>query len=105
MTHLTPIFAVWDHNAEAMAKDIGETGVVVRLWRHRNSIPSKHWQKIITAAATRGEALTLDQFLAPAETAPVAPDRVLICETCEEQVTPDRVCPNVDCEHRGKQAA
>lgn len=105
MTHLTPIFAVWDHNAEAMAKDIGETGVVVRLWRHRNSIPAKHWPKIISAAADRGEKLTMEQFLPPADPPAVMQDRVLICETCEEQVTPDRVCPNVDCEHRSKQAA
>lgn len=67
MSHLAPIYAVWDNNAEAMASDIGELGVTVRQWRNRDSIPPQHWRKIIAAAAQKGVALELDQFVPPAE--------------------------------------
>lgn len=40
MSHLDPIYAAWDHNAEAMASDIGEPGVKVRQWRNRRNIPA-----------------------------------------------------------------
>jgi len=33
VSHLKPIYAVWEDNAEAMASDIGELGVTVRQWR------------------------------------------------------------------------
>lgn len=63
MSHLTPIYAVWDGNAEAMASDIGESGVTVRQWRNRGSIPPKYWQAIIVAAKAKGGRLKLEQFI------------------------------------------
>lgn len=69
MTHLKAIFAVWDHNAEAMASDIGESGNKVRAWRARNSIPSGYWPRIIAAAKLKGETITLDQFIPSDESA------------------------------------
>lgn len=72
MSHLKPIFDVWDDNAEAMARDIGEDGQKVRQWRHRNSIPSAHWEKIIDAALEKkGVTLTWKQF-SPPEPEPAA---------------------------------
>jgi hypothetical protein len=65
MSHLTPIYAVWSDNAEALAADIGELGVTVRQWRNRENIPSRYWPKIIEAAAARGAALDLGQFIKP----------------------------------------
>lgn len=65
MSHLTPIYSVWNNNAEALAADIGESGVTVRQWRNRGNIPPKYWPKIVAAAKKRGKALTLAQFIAP----------------------------------------
>lgn len=67
MSHLAPIYAAWDDNAEAMASDIGQLGVTVRQWRNRGKIPQEHWRKVIDAAAARGFTLTVEQFLAPAD--------------------------------------
>lgn len=69
MSHLTPIYAAWEHNAEAMATDIGEQGVTVRQWRNRHNIPPQYWPRIIEAAAKRGTRLELHQFIPPAEMA------------------------------------
>lgn len=66
MSHLSKIFAVWEDNAEALASDIGETGVTVRQWRNRGNIHSDHWPKIIKAAAARGVRLRPEDFW-PAE--------------------------------------
>ncbi|HVM38321.1 MAG TPA: hypothetical protein VM265_08045 [Sphingomicrobium sp.] len=63
--HLQKIFDVWDGNAEAMATDIGETGVTVRQWRNRGSIHSDHWPKIIKAAASRGARVRPEDFWPP----------------------------------------
>jgi hypothetical protein len=63
MSHLEPIYAVWNANAEAMASDIGELGVTVRQWRNRGNIPSRYWPKIIEAAQGRGAKLTLAHFI------------------------------------------
>lgn len=66
MSHLNAIYAVWDHNAEAMASDIGVPGVTVRQWRNRGHIPAANWQRIIDAAKRcKGVALELAQFLPP----------------------------------------
>lgn len=66
MSHLTKIYAAWDGNAEAMATDIGETGVTVRQWRNRDSIHSDHWPKIIKAAwEKRGQCLRFEDFVSP----------------------------------------
>lgn len=66
MSHLSPIYAVWDHNAEMLASDINEPGVKVRQWRNRNNIPPAYWQRIIAAAERRGVALDHVQFIRPA---------------------------------------
>jgi hypothetical protein len=65
MSHLAPIYAVWDGNAEAMASDIAESGVTVRQWRNRENIPPQYWQKIIDAAAVKGAELEWRQFVKP----------------------------------------
>lgn len=65
MSHLNPIYAVWDNNAEALASDIGELGVTVRQWRNRGNIPPQYWPKIIAAAAQKGSALAWQQFVPP----------------------------------------
>ena len=64
MSHLEPIFEVWDGNAEAMARDIDIDGQKVRQWRHRKSIPPAYWKKIIAAAAERDVKLEWSGFLA-----------------------------------------
>lgn len=66
MSHLTPIYAPWEGNAEALASDIGELGVTVRQWRNRGNIPPQYWPKIITAAAAKGVSLQWQQFVPPA---------------------------------------
>jgi hypothetical protein len=71
MSHLTPIYDIWEGNAEAMAADIGESGVTVRQWRNRGNIPPKYWDRIISAAAAKGHSLEWRQFVAPDEQAPV----------------------------------
>jgi hypothetical protein len=65
MSHLKPIYAVWDDNAEAMATDIGELGVTVRQWRNRGNIPPQYWTKIIAAAALKEKLLEWRQFVPP----------------------------------------
>lgn len=67
MSHLTPIYDVWSGNAEALAADIGESGVTVRQWRNRGNIPPRYWPRIVDAASKRGSVLTLGQFI-PAST-------------------------------------
>lgn len=67
MSHLKPVYAIWDHNAEAMASDIGEPGVKVRQWRNRGNIPPAYWQRIIDAAwRCKRKRLDLSQFIPPA---------------------------------------
>lgn len=68
-SHLDPIYAVWDDNAEAMAADIGELGVTVRQWRNRRNIPPQYWPKIIEVAAGKGRVLEWKQFVPPTEDA------------------------------------
>ena len=63
MSHLASIYAIWDGNAEAMAADIGESGVTVRQWRNRGNIPPRYWEKIILAAAKRGELIDWRSFV------------------------------------------
>lgn len=69
MSHLTPIYDVWDGNAEALATDIGESGVTVRQWRNRGNIPPKYWQRIIDVARAKGSKLEWKQFVPPHEEA------------------------------------
>lgn len=66
MSHLKPIYSVWDDNAEALASDIGELGVTVRQWRNRGNIPPQYWPKIIEAAALKGKLIEWRQFVPPA---------------------------------------
>ena len=111
MTHLSTVFAVWDHNAAALAQDIGEDEGKVRQWRNRNSIPSAYWRLIIAAAAAKGKTLGLDDLLPPdpdappIAVAPVEPERVLICDLCDHRVTADTPCTIPDCPHAGRRAA
>jgi hypothetical protein len=116
MSHLTPIYAVWDHNAEAMASDIGEPGVKVRQWRNRGNIPPIYWQRIIDAGAKKGANLKLSQFIRPRsdrpdweltdqEIAAIPGDaRVVICDVCERALdgTIPNACTYVDCPHAGR---
>lgn len=116
MSHLKPIYAVWDHNAEAMASDIGEPGVKVRQWRNRGNIPPIYWQRIIDAAAKKGVTLKLSQFLPCAadrpdwalseqELASLPEDgRVIVCDVCERRVDGEipNACTFVDCPHTGR---
>lgn len=115
MSHLKPIYAVWDHNAEAMASDIGEPGVKVRQWRNRGNIPANYWQRIISAAARRGVDLTLPMFLPPsadqradeaAGAVDYEPRRVVLCALCDRRVDRGVIeCTAIDCPHSEREAA
>ncbi|MBV2148596.1 hypothetical protein KRZ98_09895 [Sphingobium sp. AS12] len=77
-TSFDAIYRPWSGNAAAMARDIAERSVTVSQWRYRGSIPPRYWQKIIAAAAVRGFALTVDDFVehvvhASADTASATP--------------------------------
>lgn len=67
MSHLASIYAVWDGNAEALAHDIGESGVLVRQWRNRSNIPPRYWQRIIDAAAKKGADIPWTDFVPSGE--------------------------------------
>ena len=60
---LHSIYEPWGGNAAAMARDIDELPVTVSQWRYRGSIPPRYWAKIISAAATRGVVLTVENFV------------------------------------------
>lgn len=62
MDSIAKIYSVWDGNAESLAADIGQSGITVRQWRNRGSIPPAHWAAIITAAKAKGRTLVLDDF-------------------------------------------
>ena len=60
MEKFADVIALWG-TAESLGKDIGESGITVRAWRNRNSIPGEHWQKLVKAAEARGfPGVTLD---------------------------------------------
>jgi hypothetical protein len=119
MSHLAPIYAAWDDNAEALAADIGEPGVKVRQWRNRNNIPSDYWPRIIEAAAKRGWVLEWKQFIRPAigdegqthdATSAINDDaggwwkedeRIVLCAVCERRTDDPTVrgCTAMDCPH------
>lgn len=63
MSNLTPIYAPWGNNAEAMAQALNVQGVTVRQWRNRGSIPPKYWPAIIDAAAGLGHEIAWTQFI------------------------------------------
>lgn len=65
MSHLTHIYDVWNGNAELLAADIGESGVTVRQWRNRGSIPPKYWLRIKEAAEARGKTIDIQSFIPP----------------------------------------
>lgn len=69
MSHLASIYAVWDGNAEALASDIGESGVLVRQWRNRGNIPPRYWQRIIDAAAAKGKTICWTAFVSQKDAA------------------------------------
>lgn len=62
---LAPIYAPWDGNASAMARDIEELPVTVSQWRFRGRIPDTYWARIIAAAAKRGAILPYEAFIHP----------------------------------------
>ena len=62
MSSIDKIYGAWDGNAESMASDLAESGITVRQWRNRKSIPPRVWAKIIEKAAERGTSLTLADF-------------------------------------------
>lgn len=102
MSHLASIYAVWDGNAEALASDIGESGVLVRQWRNRGNIPAKYWQRIIDAAALRDAVVAWTAFMPPETvTAPA------LCTTCDHRLTDTaiRACSVRDCPHAQQEAA
>ncbi|KUO53172.1 MAG: hypothetical protein APF82_00870 [Sphingomonadales bacterium BRH_c42] len=108
MSHLKPIYAVWDHNAEAMASDIGEPGVKVRQWRNRGNIPAVYWQRIIDAALRiKGQRLDLSQFIPPDPAPVVTPERIIVCDVCDRRVDEQlpKACTFVDCPHSQRAAA
>jgi len=58
-------------NAEQMGRDLGVSGLSVRQWRRRNSIPSQHWTRIVDLAQTRGlDIISLDLLATIAARAP-----------------------------------
>lgn len=101
MSHLSSIYAVWDGNAEALAADIGESGVLVRQWRNRGSIPARYWQRIIDAAARREGAITWTDFIPPEDASPA------LCTTCDVRLDDMsiRACSVRDCPNAQKDAA
>jgi hypothetical protein len=62
---LEPIYAPWDGNASAMARDIDELPVTVSQWRFRGRIPDTYWAKIIAAAAAKDHVLPYEAFIHP----------------------------------------
>lgn len=101
MSHLSSIYSVWDGNAEALAADIGESGVLVRQWRNRENIPPRYWQRIIDAAARRGGSVAWTDFLPPEDTTPAL---CTICDLRLEDAT-IRACGERDCPNAQKDAA
>jgi hypothetical protein len=53
MDTFADIIALWG-TATSLGQDIGESGVTVRAWRNRNSIPSRKWPVLVRAARRRG---------------------------------------------------
>lgn len=114
MTNLQPIYAVWNHNAEAMATAIGEPGVKVRQWRNRNSIPSRYWDRIIREAAAAGVAIGWHQFqassaqaIAPAPVPAEDDGRSVTCSVCDLRLDgrPVGECAALDCPQHDRDAA
>lgn len=112
MSHLAPIYAVWDHNAESMASDIDEQGVKVRQWRNRGNIPASYWDRIIQEAAKRGVVLQHAQFIRRFDDLDYSADtvveaRTVLCATCELRTDDPATasCTFIDCPHSQRQAA
>lgn len=62
MNTFSDIISLWP-TAEELARDVGVTGLVVRAWRARGSIPSEYWVSVIGAAERRGiPNVTLELF-------------------------------------------
>lgn len=43
---------------QSFADDIGTSVALVRVWKHRNSIPPRYWRQIIVQAKKRGISLS-----------------------------------------------
>lgn len=55
------VIELWP-SVTALAKDLGEKPETVKKWKFRNSIPSYHWSRLISAAQGRGYSLTFEQL-------------------------------------------
>jgi hypothetical protein len=53
MQAVSDVIDLWPNPSE-FASDVGATIGVVRVWKHRRSIPARYWSKIEIAAGTRG---------------------------------------------------
>ena len=51
------ILEMWP-NSTVASSDIGESSSKIRIWKSRNSIPAKHWKRLVAAAADRDYPLT-----------------------------------------------
>ena len=62
MKTFADIINLWP-TAEELARDLGVTGLVVRAWRNRESIPAEYWTAIAEAARKRKiRGVTLELF-------------------------------------------
>lgn len=64
------IIELWP-NSEVLSRDLieiaegnpkGISGIDVRAWKSRDSIPPQYWRMIITAGADRGYTITLEDL-------------------------------------------
>jgi hypothetical protein len=57
-------------SATRMAEEVGVSQQLVAVWKHRNSIPSRHWNSLSAAAQARNIPVTIEvlAFLASSQT-------------------------------------
>ena len=74
MDTFAAVIALWA-SAEELAADLllegANSGLRVRAWKYRNSIPPEFWLRLVTAAEQRGFAgVTLDRLARISATTP-----------------------------------
>ncbi len=62
MNSFTDIISMWPSD-QAFADDLGETVSLVRVWKHRNSIPARHWKQVLCGAKKREFSQVTDALL------------------------------------------